>query len=436
MNILKIKEVLHQQNPHWRSGFKLEKVVDRDLVEKIKLNSKFIEIITGVRRSGKSVILKILINKLIKEKKAKSQEILFLNLDYPHFIPLYEKVDELDEIILQAEELTGYKVKYLFLDEIQNIRDWEKWIKAVYDEKIFSKIFVTGSNANLLNDNNITRLSGRYFVHQNYPFSFQEYLVAKKQKFHTNEIDNVTIKSKLLKKFDEYLKMGGFPEVTLENDSEILNTYYQTILQKDILSEINPKNSVPLKELAYWLVTNQTSFFSYNKLGKLLGIDETTVANYIELLKSSFLVFELKKFDVSLKRQMLNQKKVYLIDNGFASQIGFNFVENYGNYFENIVFLELNRQQKEVFYHHDKKECDFVVKENLKITEAYQVCFDLNEKNREREISGLIDALVKYNLKTGYIITRQQEEIIKIDNKAIKIIPIWKWLLGIYKSTN
>ena len=430
MDILKIKEILLQQNPHWRENFKFEKVVDRDLVGKIRLNSKFIEIITGVRRSGKSVILKILINKLIREKKVKPQKILFLNLDYPHFIPLYEKVTELDKIILQAEELTGYKARYLFLDEIQNIQSWEKWIKAVYDEKIFNKIFITGSNANLLNDKNIARLSGRYFLHQNYPFSFREYLVAKKQKFYTNEVDNLTIKGKLLKRFDEYLKIGGFPEVVLGNDLEILNAYYQTILQKDVLSEIGPKNSIPLKELAYWLVTNQTSFFSYNKLGKLLGIDESTVANYIELLKNAFLIFELKKFDVSLKKQMLNQKKVYLIDNGFASQIGFNFAENYGNYFENIVFLELNRQQKEVFYHFYKKECDFVVKKNLKIIEAYQVCSNLNEKNRKREIDGLMDALVRYNLKTGYIITRQQEEIIKIKNKTIKVIPIWKWLLG------
>ena len=429
MDILKIKEVLQQQNPHWRRDFRFENFIARDLVARIKLSSKFIEIITGVRRSGKSVILKILIKKLIEEKKVQPQEILFLNLDYPHFIPLYERVTELDEIVSQAEELTGHKIKYLFLDEIQNIQSWEKWVKVVHDEKVFNKIFITGSNANLLSNKNITLLSGRYFIHQNYPFSFQEYLVAKKQKFYTNEVDNTTIKNKLLKKFDEYLKTGGFPEVVLENDSEILNTYYQTILQKDILSEISPKNSVPLKELAYWLITNQTSFFSYNKLGKLLKIDETTVAKYIELLKNAFLIFELKKFDVSLKKQMLNQKKAYLIDNGFASQIGFNFVENYGGYFESMVFLELQKQQREIFYHHGKKECDFVIKKGLKIIEAYQICFELNEENREREIDGLLDALDSYNLKMGYIITRQQEEKIKVKNKIIKVIPIWKWLL-------
>ena len=430
MDILKIKEVLQQQNPHWRENFRSEKFVERELVKKIKLNSKFIEIITGVRRSGKSVILKILINKLIQEKKVKPQEILFLNLDYPHFVPLYERVTKLDEVVSRAEELTNHKIKYLFLDEIQNIQDWEKWIKATYDEKVFRKIFVTGSNANLLNDKNISRLSGRYFLHQNYPFSFREYLIARKQKFYTNEVDNITIKSKLLKKFDEYLKIGGFPEVVLENDLEILNTYYQTILQKDILNEVSPKNSVPLKELAYWLITNQTSFFSYNKLGKLLKIDESTVTKYIELLKSAFLIFELKKFDTSLKKQMLNQKKVYLIDNGFASQIGFNFIENYGNYFENLVFSELKRRMGEIFYHHNNKECDFVVKGGLSIVEAYQACFELNEENRKREINGLLDALERYNLKKGYIITRQQEEKIKVKNKIIEIIPIWKWLLS------
>ncbi len=434
MNVVNLKEIIQQQNPHWRDNFQFEKFVDRKLVDKIKLKSKFIEVITGVRRGGKSVILKILIKKLIEEKKVKAREILFLNLDYPHFVPLYEDSSGLDTVIMQAEELTGSKIKFLFLDEVQNIQNWEKWIKGVYDEKIFKKIFVTGSNANLLNDKNIARLSGRYFVHVNMPFSFAEFLVARKQKFYDNDIDNLEIKNKLLSEFDKYLKSGGFPEVILEKDPEILNAYYQTILQKDILSEIESKNTLPLKELAYWLITNQTSFFSYNKLGKLLGIDETTVSKYIELLKNSFLVFDLKKFDVSLKKRMRNQKKIYLIDNGLTQQIGFNFVENKGNYFENLIFLNLQRQQKEIFYHNDKKECDFVVKQGLKITEAYQVCYELNDKNRQREFDGLVDALKKYNLKEGIIITRQQEESVEIDNKKINIIPAWKWMLDIDKN--
>jgi predicted AAA+ superfamily ATPase len=429
MNVVNLKEIIQQQNPHWRDNFKFEKFVERGLVDDIKLNSKFIEIITGVRRGGKSVILKILIRKLIEKNEINAREILFLNLDYPHFVPLYENSSGLDTIVAQAEELTGNKIKYLFLDEIQNIQNWEKWIKAMYDEKIFKKIFVTGSNANLLNDKNITRLSGRYFVHVNTPFSFPEFLVARNQKFYDNDIENLEIKNKLLSEFDKYLKVGGFPEVILEKDPKILNTYYQTILQKDILSEIEAKNSLPLKELAYWLVTNHTSFFSYNKLSKFLGIDETTIAKYIELLKNSFLVFDLKKFDVSLKKQMRNQKKIYLIDNGLTQQIGFNFVENKGNYFENLIFLTLQKQQKEIFYHNDKKECDFILKQGLKITDAYQVCYTLNDKNRQREFDGLMDALEKYNLKEGIIITRQQEDVVVIDNKKIKIIPAWKWML-------
>jgi predicted AAA+ superfamily ATPase len=431
MNVINLKEILIQQNPHWQDDFVLESFVDRKLISKIKLKSKFIEIITGVRRSGKSVILKMLIDKLIKEKKCNRNEILFLNLDYPQFIGLYENVIMLDEVISNAEELTGTKIKYLFLDEIQNIVNWEKWVKAIYDEKIFKKIFITGSNANLLNSRNITRLSGRYFNYENFPFSWNEFLLAKKQKFFKKEINNLVIKNRLLRKFDDYLVNGGFPEVIIEKDLEILNSYYQTILQKDVLNEVNPKNTIKLKELAYWLITNQTSFFSYNKLGKLLGIDETTVDRYIKLLENSFLMFELKKFDTSLRKQMINPKKIYLIDNGIAGQIGFNFTKDKGVLLENLFFLELIRQnsKENVFYHFDKKECDFVVKDGLKIKDAYQICWELNEENKVREVDGLLDALGKYKLKVGYIITRNQEMEIKKDKKIIKIIPIWKWLL-------
>ena len=428
---LNLKKIIQQQNPQWRTGFKLEKFTERELVKKIKLDSKFIEIITGVRRSGKSVILKILLQKLIEEKKINPREILFLNLDYPHFIPVYENSTHLDKLVSQAEELTGRKIKYLFLDEIQNVQNWEKWVKAVYDEKIFKKIFLTGSNADLLNSRNITRLSGRYFAHFNLPFSFKEFLQARKKKFYSNLIDNLNIRHQLLKEFDKYLRLGGFPEVVMENNPEILNSYYQTILQKDVLTEIDTKNTLPLQELAYWLITNFTSLFTYNKLGHLLGIDEMTVRRYIQLLQDVFLMFDLKKFDPSLRKQARNPKKIYLVDNGLAYQIGFNFTENKGSYFENLVFLNLLKHQSEIFYHQEnKKECDFIIKQGLKVIAAYQACYELSAENKEREIAGLINALEKYQLSVGRIITRDQEETIKIGNKKIEIIPAWQWLLS------
>ena len=151
--------------------------IGREIIKDLKLKSGFVEVITGVRRSGKSVIFNILVDNLIQKKRVPPKKILMVNFDNPSFIPFYKNAERLDEIIGEAEALAQTKIKYLFLDEVQNIELWEKWVKAKYDQKIFKKIFITGSNSNLLANRYISRLSGRYFSHINYPFSFKEFLL-------------------------------------------------------------------------------------------------------------------------------------------------------------------------------------------------------------------------------------------------------------------
>lgn len=425
-----IKNILLKQNPHWQNKNKESFFIGRKIINNIKLRSNFIEIITGVRRSGKSTMFNIIISHLIKEKIAESKEILFVNFDNPSFIPFYKKVEDLDLIIDEAETLTGKKVKFLFLDEIQNIFLWEKWVKAIYDQRILKKIFITGSNSNLLESEYISRLSGRYFSYINTPFSFKEYLEAKKQKYNKQYIDNFPIKNRLLKLFNQYLKTGGFPEVVIYNDLDIIDTYYQTIILKDAMNNSGVRDGCALKELAYFLITNCANFFSYNKIAKHLKISEKTVREYIDCLKSAYLFYELKKYDFSVKKQNVNKKKIYTIDNGFISQIGFNFSENNGKYLENLIFIELFRRKEEIFYCSGIYECDFVLKRRGKIFQAIQVCYEINSKNKKREFNGLIEAMDKYNLKSGIIITNKQYDEIKINSKKISIIPAWQWLLS------
>jgi len=427
-----LNNTLLRQNKHWQKNYKKNNYVNRELIKNINFNSKFIEIITGIRRSGKSTILNILIDNLIFNKNIEPKSILSINFDSPTFIPYYRKVQNLYDIINQAEVLLDRKIKYLFFDEIQNIELWEKWIKEVYDEKIFKKIILTGSNSQLLESQYISRLSGRYFSHVNFPFSFKEYLTIKKIDYQLNEIDNYPIQHKLIKAFKDYLKVGGFPEVLIDNNSNILESYYKTIILKDVIDNNQIKQKTTLKELAYYLITNYTSFFSYNKLSKNLHTNENTLQEYIEHLKNSYIFSDLKKFDYSIKKQNINNKKIYCIDNGLINQIAFNFSKDEGKLLENYVFIELSRRQSDLFYYSNSFECDFLIKEGSKITQAIQVCYDLNKNNEKREINGLIKVMNKYNLNQSIIINQKRDETIKIDNKKIVLVPAWKWSLENY----
>ncbi|MCF7794993.1 ATP-binding protein [Patescibacteria group bacterium] len=425
----KIKETIIRQNKHWDENYQSKSYIKRDLLDRVNFDSKFIEIITGVRRSGKSTILNILIDNLIFIKKIEARKILFLNFDSPSFISIYKHPQELSKVVDEAETTTGTNIEYLFLDEIQNIEYWEKWIKEVYDLNKFKKIIITGSNSRLLEGEFISRLSGRYFSHINYPFSFKEYLRFKGQNFYDDEINNYQIKNKLIKNFNTYLYQGGFPEAVIDNNLSILENYYKTIILKDVIDNNQIEEKVTLKELAYYLITNYTSLFSYNKLADYLNKHDGIIKNYISFLQNAYIFTELKKFDFSLKKQNINNKKIYAVDNGLITQVGFNFSQDKGKLLENLVFLELQRRQQTVFYYSNNNECDFLVKDNKSINQAIQVVYDLNQKNRDRELAGIFEAMEKFDVKNGLIITYNHEETVTIDGKKISIIPAWKWIL-------
>ena len=157
----------------------------------------------------------------------------------------------------------------------------------------------------------------------------------------------------------------------------------------------------------------------------------TTVKNYVDFFEEAYLFFSLFKFDYSIKKQIINDRKVYSVDTGLANAVAFKFSDNMGANLENVIFIELKRREKEIYYFKEKKECDFVVRKGLKIIEAIQVSQSLTDpKTSQREIAGLLAAMEKFKLKTGLIITESQEEERKIDGKKIKIVPARKWLLG------
>ncbi|MHA1107324.1 MAG: ATP-binding protein [Promethearchaeota archaeon] len=221
------------------------------------------------------------------------------------------------------------------------------------------------------------------------------------------------------------------PEYINNPKKERLEEYFENIILKDIVERYNIRNTKLIKDLGIYLLSNATNLISHGSLSKVFDVSINTIKEYISFLESAYLFFRLNKFSYSYKKQFKTSSKIYSIDNGLINLVSFKFSENKGRLFENLVFLELKRNNKEIYYHKIKKECDFIIKKNLKITNAIQVSISLDLlKNKKREYEGLIEALNEYNLKEGLIITEDQYEDLKINGFKIKIRPLWFWLLN------
>lgn len=378
------------------------------------IKTQQITIISGIRRSGKSTLL--------AQFSKKFENFYYFNFDDDRIADF--ALEDFQELMIAFQKL--YASKIIFLDEIQNVEGWERFIRRIYDEGY--KIFITGSNAKLLSSELATHLTGRYVKIELYPFSFKEFLRFKKVEYGKK---TSAAKAEILKYFDEYLKFGGFPDFLKYGDEEFLKRIYNDILYKDLLVRFKIKEVKAFKQLAAFLFTNFTKEVSYNSLKNILGFkSSTSVRNYIDFMQESFLVFELYKYDFSLKKQFISDKKLYVIDNGLRNVISFYFSEDLGKSLENLVFLELKRRGNEIYYYKNKKECDFLIKDKARIIQAIQVSKDIEPgKNKDRELGGLMEAMAEFNLKEGTILTQFQEDSFQENGYTVNIVPIWKWLL-------
>ncbi len=407
----KIKEIIIDQN-----NFLDEKLIDRDETKKIikQKDTKFIKIISGIRRSGKSTILKQL-----KEKFGG----VYVNFDDERFVNFkIEDFQKLYELLIELFE----DRKYFYFDEIQNIHNWERFVRRISESG--ENIFVTGSNATMLSKELGTHLTGRYILFRLFPFSFKEYL-----NFNKIYINKLTTKEKVKAKkaFSKYLVEGGLPEYLKTKNKEYLKMLFESILYRDIMARYKLTNERALKELIYLSANSISKEISFNSIRKTIGIGSTTtVRDYFSYIENTYLFFLLPKYNYSLKKQIQSNKKLYIIDTALAKQLGFSFSTNKGKMLENQTFIELKRRGCELFYFQEKGECDFVIKEKNKITRAIQVCYELNDENIDREVNGLVEAMKKFNLKKGIIITSDDDEEIIKDGLKIKVIPAWKWNLN------
>ena len=384
-------------------------------------------VVTGVRRAGKSTILKQYISNKIK-KGEERKNFLYVNLEEPKFRS--ELSLEFLQRIYEAylELLDPVSKPFLFFDEVQLIPGWETFVRGLH-EKNKARIFVSGSSAKLLSKEFATVLTGRHIDIKVYPLTFPEFLEFKRLIIQ-DKLDIVSQKQKIKQLLKEYLEYGGFPLVALkEEKKEILTNYFEDIIAKDVAERHRIKKVEKLRGLAQFYLANVSSLASFRKIKEFLGLSLDSVERFSFYLEEAYLLFLKTKFAYSLKEQEINPRKIYCIDNGLKNLVSFRFSENLGNSYENAVFFKLLVQGKEIFYWKGRQECDFLIKQGNKLTCAIQVCYDIKRENEERELLGLLETLGKFKLNEGTVITSDLEEIRKINHKKITFIPLWKWLL-------
>ncbi len=422
-----MEKAIISHNKHWRSE-PYRDLFHRNIATKLikQLEYREIEVLQGIRRSGKSTIFKIVINHLMQIVDPKS--ILYINFDDPYFSELWSDSKKLYNLLELSEKINGQKPLYLFFDEIQNIEMWEKFIKAIYDNEVVKKIFVTGSNSSLLSSEYAVSLSGRYIKTIVYPLSLSEIYKIEKIETYFELLDNTP---KVLNIVDKMMEYGSFAEVYKKEENEykrelILN-YYETIILKDCVANHGIREVKQFKELTKYLISNGCSLYAYSSISKAMNINENSIKNYIYILEDSYMYNELKQFSYSLKGQVRSKKKGYLTDNSFLGNISFRFARNQGKLFENLVYSELKKQNHELFIFNDAYfECDFLVKKESELI-AIQVCYELHNGNREREFKGLKDVAKKFAISKRVILTYNQEEEVE----GVEVVPFWKYFWSV-----
>jgi len=386
----------------------------------------------GVRCSGKSTILFQIIDTLLSQG-VEPKDILFINFEEPLFFQQRESII-LDRIYaIYRERVNPGRFAYVFLDEVQEIPGWEKWVRAKTDLKE-AKVFVTGSSSRLLTAEFGTLLTGRHISFTVYPLSFKEFLRFKGLKETSDPVSIIGEKALIKNLLHEYMQFGGFPEVVLKDrhdfKDKLLKQYFEDIVYRDIVSRYKVRDIATLKNIALFYMTNISSLSAYNRIKNTLNVPLEVARKYSGFLAESFLVREVMKHSFKVREQLRNPKKVYAIDTGMRNAVSYRFSQDMGRIAENIVFLTLLQQEKEVYYFKERGEVDFLVRKGMAPESLIQVCMaDENSKAWERELQSLEDALQAVELKRGLLITENREEIVSFKNGEIRAVPFWKWLL-------
>lgn len=388
-----LAQIIEEQD----QNFLKKQLISRE--ENIPVQSNQIVVVSGVRRCGKSI--------LIRKSLPSTEPGLYLNFEDPRLVD-FEAID-FPKLELLRDQLGKTSI---LLDEVQSVEGWEIFARSLHEKG--EKLYITGSNASMLSRELGTRLTGRYKQIELFPFSYTEFLLFKSL-------------SPGEESFETYFLTGGFPEFLQNQDQDYLRTLFRDILTRDVAVRRNISNETSLIRLGVFLCSNVGKPFSYSRIGSLLEIKSVrTVIDYCDYLEESYLFDLIPMYSPSIRKQLANPKKSFCVDPALASANSLSFSKDLGRKLENYVYLHLRRSFKEIQYFQNKdSECDFVVKWNEEIIGAVQVCWELSADNLQREIKGLKAAISETQAPKGVLLTWNQEDLLQ----EITVMPVWKWLL-------
>lgn len=409
--------LLEQMDAFWQrdTGIPREKLADvgkaADLPQAV--------IISGMRRVGKSTLLAQMAHRLGQDA------FYYLNFEDERLIGFQaQDANDLYQILVGV-----FGERRIFIvDEIQNVPGWEHFVRRFMD--LGHKFYITGSNASLLSRELGTRLTGRYVPVELFPFSFREFLQIRQSALP--DLGHLTTleKARLQKSLDDYLQVGGIPDALNYPGLNILRTLYDDVLYRDIATRYQLTGVQSLREIAFWLISNPAGMVNFNRLKSQFQLGSVnTVRAYIEYMENSWLLFTTRVYDYSLKRQQIAPKKIYCIDTGLVNSVGFNFSPNSGKLLENLVFLALRRQTREIYYYSTPGgfEVDFYMPEQRQLIQVAQNLS--NPATRERELRALEDAAGSLNPASLLILSDENEDPFELAGVPVVVRSTAEWLL-------
>ncbi|MBD3376728.1 AAA family ATPase [candidate division KSB1 bacterium] len=431
---MNVQNYLFEQNVHWQNHT-YDAGTERALLTSL---TKFMDLdqilaISGIRRCGKSFLLKQIINGLLHQGVS-PENILFVNLELPAFIgqSAPKVLDQIFETWQKIHHLKGRL--YIFLDEIQTLPQWEAWLKYHYDlNKGKYKFFITGSNSQLLSAEFASLLSGRIIEKRLFPFSFKECLDFKTIQWK-NPQQRALNRIQIKREFDRYLHFGGMPETLpveyTEIKRELLSSYFNAILYRDIIPRFGVREGTLLNEVAIYLLGHASDVVNISKLAQYFKINRVTLGDFIRYLTLSYLLVLTSRFSFSAKTRELSQRKCYTLDTGFANLLPLRFSPDHGKLLENLVLIELLRRDNKVFFWRNSNECDFIIETPDGIRKAIQVCYELTPSNRSRELKGLLTAGQAVKADEVMILTLDSTDRLEIEQNRVDILPVSDWMLS------
>ena len=376
--------------------------------------------VIGKTGTGKSTLLAQMAHRLGEGK------FYYINFEDDRFLGF--QADDAADLYQALIEVFGER-KIFVIDEVQNIPGWEHFVRRFMDMGF--KFYITGSNASLLSRELGTRLTGRYVPIELLPFSFWEFMQFQGEPVPDPNQMTTADHARLQNSLRSYLQLGGIPDALKYPQLPLLRTLYDDVLYRDIAPRYRLDAVTIIKELAFYLMSNPASLISYNKLKERFQVGSVnTIKSYIGYMENSWLLFTLNVYDYSVKRQQIAPKKVYSIDTGLTNTVGFGFSPNTGKLLENLVYLTLRRNTKDIYYFSSPGgyEVDFYLPGKQQLIQVTQ-SMD-NPAVREREFRALQDAIGSVKVQSALILADADEDPIKINGVPVEIQSAAKWLMN------